>query len=209
MSKALDQYLKKHSTPEEEVLNDLNRFTHLNVIHPQMLSGQILGGFLKMISQMINPLYILEVGTYTGYSAICLAAGLKKGGKLITIEVNDETAEIASSYFKKAGIEDRVNLMVGDAQEIIPGLKEKFDLVFIDANKEHYTDYYDAIIEKVNSGGFIIADNVLWGGKVLDASSSDASTRSIQQFNKHITEDKRVENFMLPIRDGIMLIKKT
>ena len=115
MSKTLDRYLENHSTPEDEVLNDLNRFTHLNVIHPQMLSGQILGGFLKMISQMVKPLYILEVGTYTGYSAICLAAGLKKSGKLITIEVNDETAEIASSYFKKAGIEEQVNLMVGDA----------------------------------------------------------------------------------------------
>lgn len=208
MSKALDRYLESHSTAEDEVLKDLNRFTHLNVIHPQMLSGQILGGFLKMISQMLKPAYILEVGTYTGYSAICLASGLKEGGGLITIEVNDETAEIASSYFKKAGIEEQVNLMVGDALDIIPGLKQKFDLVFIDANKEHYTEYYDAIIDKVNSGGFIIADNVLWGGKVLDASSSDISTRSIQEFNQLVTEDKRVENFMLPIRDGIMLIKK-
>ena len=204
----LESYLEAHSEPEGKILAELNRYTHLNVIHPQMLSGPVLGGFLRMISRMLQPRSILEIGTYTGYSAICLASGLSDNGRLTTIEVNDEIAEIASGFFKKAGIGDRIDLLVGDALDILPTLDRAFDLVFIDANKEHYIRYFDLIIDKVNPGAYIIADNVLWDGKVMDPSFKDPSTETIRQFNYKITGDERVENILLPVRDGIILIRK-
>lgn len=204
----MDRYLEAHSLAEEEVLAELHRYTHLKVIHPQMLSGPVLGGFLRMISKMIKPTFILEIGTYTGYSAICMAAGLQDGGHLTTIEVNDEVAEIASGFFIKAGISDRIDLRIGDALDILPTLDQSFDLVFMDANKEHYIRYYDLIIEKVKPGGYIMADNVLWDGKVLDPAFTDLSTETIRQFNHKVTQDERVENILLPIRDGIMLMRK-
>jgi len=207
-SEELERYLEQHSTPESDVLKELNRYTHLNSVYPQMLSGPILGGFLRMLSQMIGPKNILEIGTFTGYSAICLAEGLRPGGKLITIEINDEYAEIANHFFKKACLEQKIELIRGDALAILPTLDIQFDLVFIDANKDHYTDYYNLIIEKVASRGYIIADNVLWGGKAIGNTEPDRATEAIRRFNLCVTEDKRVENVILTVRDGLMVIKK-
>lgn len=204
----LDRYLENHSSAEDPVLAELSRHTHLKEVHPQMLSGNILGGFLTFISQLKAPERILEVGTYTGYSAICLAKGLKPGGKLITLDLNDELRQTALSFFEKAGVSEVIELINGDALEIIPNLQGPFDLVFIDANKESYPAYYEMIVPMVVKGGLIMADNVLWGGKVLDTKERESSTSSIQKFNQMVTLDPRVKNLLLPIRDGLMLLKK-
>jgi predicted O-methyltransferase YrrM len=204
----LDMYLSGHSSPEDKVLSELTRHTYLNEVHPRMLSGHILGKFLRMFSQMIRPEHILEIGTYTGYSAICLAQGLKPEGKLTTIEVNDELRTVALTYFEKAGLMGQIQLINGNALEVIPTLGETFDLVFIDAHKDEYEHYYQLVMDKLKPGGFIIADNVLWGGKVLEETISDSTTRSIHKFNQMVTADLRVENLLMPLRDGIMLIKK-
>ena len=162
-----------------------------------------------MISLMVHPGYILEIGTFTGYSAICMAKGLKKNGKLITIEVNDEMEDIIKEYFNKSGFSNQIELIIGKALEIIPNLDHSFDLVFIDADKQEYIDYYKAVLPKLNQGGYILADNVLWDGKVIDPSQSeDPDTKSIMDFNEHIIHDPQVENIILPIRDGINLIRK-
>ena len=204
----LERYLEIHSTPEDPVLAELNRHTHLKEVHPRMLSGRVLGAFLSLFSQLSSPASILEVGTYTGYSAICLAKGLKPGGKLTTLELNDELRQTALSFFKKAGVGESIELINGDALEIIPELPGPFDLVFLDANKESYSIYYEMIVKKVAKGGYILADNVLWGGKVLEDGQADHSTTCIRNFNQLVTQDSRVENLLLPIRDGLMVIKK-
>jgi predicted O-methyltransferase YrrM len=204
----LERYLETHSSPEDPVLAELNRHTHLKEVHPNMLSGSILGAFLTLFSQLSSPSSILEVGTYTGYSAICLAKGLKPGGKLTTLELNDELRQTALSFFEKAGVADCIDLINGDALQILPELPGPFDLVFLDANKESYSIYYEMIVKKVAKGGYILADNVLWGGKVIEDGKSDLSTTGIQNFNQLVTQDSRVENLLLPIRDGLMVIKK-
>jgi len=204
----LDNYLVEHSHQEDPVLRELARHTYLNEVHPRMLSGHILGSFLSLFSKLLSPGRILEIGTYTGYSAICLARGLRKGGELTTLEVNEELRNIALKYFEKANLQDRIRLINGDALELIPTLNDTFDLVFIDAHKDDYPDYYNLVIEKVRPGGYILADNILWGGKVLDPSINDPTTRIIDRFNKMITSDPRVENLMLPVRDGLMVIQK-
>ena len=204
----LDRYLLEHSSQEDPVLKDLARHTYLNEVHPRMLSGHILGSFLSLFSKMVSPDRILEIGTFTGYSAICLARGLKDGGTLTTIEVNDELRATSLEFFRRAGLEKQIDLINGDALEVIPSLAGSFDLVFIDAHKDDYPAYYDLVIEKVPSGGYILADNVLWGGKVLERPIADITTRIIDKFNKMVSEDRRVENFLLPLRDGVMLIKK-
>lgn len=204
----VDSYLTNQSSPEDAVLSELSRYTYLKEVHPRMISGHILGRFLQMFSQLISPTKILEIGTYTGYSAICLARGLKEGGKLTTIEVNDELRNTALHFFKKAGVSKQITLINANALEILPSLDDTYDLVFIDANKDDYPGYYSLVIDKVAKGGYILADNVLWGGKVMDNPAPDQTTRIIQQFNQMITEDQRVENLLLPIRDGLMLIKK-
>lgn len=188
----LERYLEQHSSPESRLLKELNRYTHLNTVHPQMLSGPVLGGFLRMLSRMIAPLTILEIGTFTGYSALCLAEGLQRNGKLFTIEVSEESAIIAAQFFRKAGLEDKIELLVGDALSLLPELNERFDLVFIDGHKNHYIDYYNMIIDKVNPGGYILADNVLWGGKIIKTGAVDSTTETIRRFNRYVTEDKRV-----------------
>ena len=203
-----DRYLESHSSPEDPVLSELSRHTYLKEVHPRMLSGHVLGNFLRLFSQLISPSRILEIGTYTGYSAICLAKGLKSGGILTTIEVNDEFRKTAIQYFEKAGVLNQIKLLNGDALSIIPTLDETYDLVFIDANKDDYPEYYRLVFDKVSSGGYILADNVLWGGKVLDDHTSDSATSAIRRFNQMITEDQRVENLLLPVRDGIMVINK-
>jgi len=190
-AEVLDRYLEAHSQQEDPVLQELARHTYLKEVHPRMLSG-----------------HILEIGTYTGYSAICLARGLRPGGKLTTLEVNDELRSIALQFFEKANLQEQIHLINGDALELIPSLRDTFDLVFIDAQKDDYPKYFNLVLDKVNPGGYILADNVLWGGKVLDASKSDPTTRIIDRFNKMITEDPRVENLLLPLRDGLMVIQK-
>ena len=207
-AEALDRYLVEHSDEEDPVLNELARHTYLKEVHPRMLSGHILGSFLTMFSRILSPERILEIGTYTGYSAICLARGLRPGGTLTTIEVNDELRNTAFKYFRKAKLHKQIELINGDALEVIPALKETFDLVFIDAHKDDYPNYYRLVIDKVKAGGYILVDNVLWGGKVIDAPQDDSTTRAIDQFNKMITADQRVENLLLPVRDGVMVIKK-
>ena len=204
----LDRYLEEHSSPEDGVLQELTRHTYLKEVHPNMLSGKVLGGFLQLFSKMVSPDRILEIGTYTGYSAICLSRGLKTNGKLITVEVNEELKASTLSFFKKAGVDQQIELINGNALEIIPTLDETFDLVFIDAHKEDYPAYYEAAMNKLAHGGYILADNVLWSGKVLDENLSDETTHAIHQFNQMITDDVRVENLLLPIRDGLMVIQK-
>ncbi len=207
ISEELQAYAEKHSTGESDLLKKINRETYLSVLMPRMLSGHLQGRVLSMISKMIRPRHVLEIGTYTGYSAICLAEGLHPEGKLITIDINEELKERVTGYFKEAGISNRVEYKIGNAMEIIPTLSYSFSLVFIDADKENYSLYFDLVIEKVESGGFIIADNVLWSGKVLD-SKPDKDTRAIIEFNRKVSTDARVEGVLMPIRDGLMLLRK-
>jgi caffeoyl-CoA O-methyltransferase len=205
----LEEYIENHTTREPELLYELRRRTFLHTPYPRMLSGHVQGQFLSMISLMIRPEKILEIGTFTGYSAICLTAGLAPGGVLHTLEADPAYAEIAKEYFRKADLNDRIELHVGDALEIIPQLNETFGLVFIDAAKEQYVDYYHAVFDKVKPGGFILADNALWDGRVLEGDrAGDPETRGIISFNKMIREDERVENVLLSIRDGVMLVRK-
>ncbi len=205
----LQSYLEASINPRDSILNDLNRYTFLKVHQPRMISGPVQGKFLELISKMISPMHILEIGTFTGFSAISLARGLKEGGQLITIEINDELRANAIMYFEKAGLTDKIELINGDALKIIPGLKQKFDLVFIDGEKEEYNEYYEQSLGKLNSGGYILADNVLWNGKVLDDNNKpDSASRAISLFNKKIASDLRVESMILPIRDGVSIIRK-
>ncbi|HEX2967535.1 MAG TPA: O-methyltransferase [Bacteroidales bacterium] len=208
MNKELQKYITDHITPEKPVLEELYRQTHLRFVNPNMVSGHQQGMLLEFVSRMINPMNILEIGTFTGYSAICLAAGLKKGGKLITIEINDEIATFTRSYFDKAGVADRIELLNGNALEIIPGLDITFDLVFIDADKRDYSNYYRLAFEKLNPGGFILADNVLWGGQVIEKETKDQQARGIIEFNEMIRKGEGIENIILPFRDGLMIIRK-
>ncbi len=201
----LQQYAEQHTTDESDLLKNINRDTHANVMHPRMLSGHLQGRVLAMISHMIKPRRILEIGTYTGYSALCLAEGLANEGKLITIDINEELEQKVRAHF--AQWQDKIEYKIGNAVQIIPTLNDVFDLVFIDADKSNYTTYFDLIIGKIRPGGFILADNVLWSGKVLDK-NPDTDTRAIIAFNKKIQGDSRVENVLLPIRDGIMMIRK-
>ncbi len=203
----LQQYAEQHTSAESTTLAKINRDTHAKVLRPRMLSGHLQGRVLAMISQMITPSHILEIGTYTGYSAICLAEGLTTNGKITTIDINEELEESVRTYFEAAQLTHQIDYRIGDAQQIIPTLTDTFDLVFIDADKENYSTYYDLVFDKVRPGGFILADNVLWSGKVL-MTKPDKDTLAILDFNKKIQRDKRVENVLLPIRDGIMLIRK-
>jgi len=208
MNKWIEKYLHDYSSPEDPLLNDLYRQTHLKFINPNMSTGHLQGKFLEFLSVMIKPSAILEIGTYSGYSAICLARGLNPGGKLITIEINDELREFSSSFFKKAGFEKSIIQITGRAQDIVPGIDQMFDLVYIDGDKREYTEYYNIIIRKTNPGGFIIADNILWGEKVLEKNSKDPQTRGIIEFNEMIKQQKDIEKVILPLRDGLMLIRK-
>ena len=203
----LQQYAERHTSPESELLQKINRETHANVLMPRMLSGHLQGRFLSMISQLVRPRNILEIGTFTGYSALCMVEGMTADGTLITIDKNEELEARVRGYFEAAGMSKRIDYRIGDATQIIPTLDIKFDLVFIDADKENYSNYYDMVIDKVNLSGIILADNVLWSGKVLDE-KPDKDTSAIMAFNKKVTDDPRVENVLLPIRDGIMMIRK-
>jgi caffeoyl-CoA O-methyltransferase len=206
----IEEYVAAHTEKETEVLKKLNRETNAKVLIPRMLSGHLQGRVLSMLSHMIKPKNILEIGTYTGYSAICLSEGMQEDGELTTIDINEELEPMVKRYMKEAGIAKRVNCLIGNATEIIPGLKKTFDLVFIDADKENYSRYYDLVFEKVSPGGYIIADNVLWSGKVIDQEEiqKDLETAAITEFNNKIQEDKRVQNVLFPVRDGLMIIRK-
>ena len=205
----LDQYILDHTSPEDPVLVELNRETWVRTVHPQMLAGHLQGKILEMISCMIRPSRILEIGTFTGYSSICLAKGMAKDGKLTTIEKDDEITDFAKKYISRSAAADSITLLTGDAREIIPGLNDKFGLVYLDADKDEYLEYYELVLPKVTKGGFILADNVLWGGKVIEKlDNGDHFTSGIIAFNEHVKQDQRVEQLILPVRDGIMLIRK-
>jgi caffeoyl-CoA O-methyltransferase len=208
MDSDLEKFILENTTPEDPLLGDLYRQTHIRFVNPNMVSGHVQGRLLEMISKMVQPLSILEIGTFTGYSAICLAKGLRPGGTLITIEMNDELAAFAESYFEKAGFSSSIEQLTGNALKIIPQLDSQFDLIFIDGDKREYVEYYKAVMKKVRQGGIIIADNVLWGGKALDKKAKDPQARGIINFNEMISKDTEVENLLLPLRDGLMLIRK-
>ena len=209
LPKNIDDYACSHTQNESQILSELNRETWAKVLIPRMLSGHLQGRALSMFSKMIRPKSILEIGTYTGYSAICLAEGLQNNGKLYTIDINEELEAMSSSYFKKAGIADKVTQFVGNALEIIPTINDRFDLVFIDADKENYSNYFDIVIDKMPVGGFIIADNVLWSGKVVEkVSDNDSETKALINYNSKIHQSERVENLLLPVRDGLMICQK-
>lgn len=209
MDRILEQYITSHSTPSDPLLEELYRETHIRYINPNMVSGHMQGRFLEMISGMIRPDSVLEIGTFTGYSAICLARGLNKGGKLITIELNDELESFSRGYIERAGLTSSIVQVTGRAQEIIPGLDGMFDLVFIDGDKREYCEYFRLVKDKVRNGGFILADNVLWGGKVIENDTSDQQSRGIIEFNEMIRNEPGVENLILPFRDGLMIIRKS
>ncbi len=207
LDKAIVEYCESFSAEESALLKKISRETHANVLMPRMLSGHLQGRLLSMISKMGKPKTILEIGTYTGYSALCLAEGLSEEGKLITLDSNEELEKQVRYYFKESGLDEQIDYRIGDARKIIPLLNQTFDLVFIDADKESYSIYFDLVIDKVSAGGYILADNVLWSGKVLDP-KPDKDTRAIMSFNRKVQDDKRVENVLMPIRDGIMVMRK-
>jgi predicted O-methyltransferase YrrM len=205
----IDQYARNHTSTEMPVLAKLTRATHTRTHMPQMLSGHLQGVFLQMISHMIKPSAILEIGTFTGYSAICLSQGLKPNGRLTTIECNPEMEDFAKPYFNEAGLTDKITMITGNALKIIENLQGPFDLVFIDADKENYVNYFEMVFPKVAPGGYILADNTLWYGKVIQpGAESDRETAGIIRFNKYVQEHKGVENVLLPVRDGIMIVRK-
>lgn len=208
MTRKLEQFLLDHSTPEDPVLEDLFRQTHIRFVNPNMSTGHLQGKFLEFISRMISPENILEIGTFTGYSAICLARGLKPDGRLITIEPNDELTAFTRSYFCLSGLESKIIQITGRAQDIIPGLDNVFDLVFIDGDKREYTEYYNLVINKVKPGGFILADNVIWGGKALDSDTTDQQARGIISFNELMKHETLTEKVVIPLRDGLMILRK-
>ncbi|GAB5417949.1 MAG: O-methyltransferase [Crocinitomicaceae bacterium] len=207
--KELDEYVSNHTQNEPEWLYELNRETHLNVLQPRMLSGHFQGRVLSMISKMIQPTDVLEIGTYTGYSALCMAEGLAEGGHIVTIDRNEELADLVQRYIAKSPYEGKIKCVVGDAMDIVPGLKREFDLVFIDADKENYINYYHQTFDKVRSGGYFLFDNVLWSGKVIEpVDDKDIATKTLIELNTLVHEDDRVEEVLLPIRDGLLLVRK-
>ena len=209
ISKDLSDYCDNYSSPESELLASLNRETRLKVVSPRMLSGHLQGRFLSLISKLQQPHLIVEIGTYTGYSALCLAEGLAKNGKLISIDVNEETSVFAKAFISKTQFADQIELVLADAKNYIPTIKEAIDLVFIDADKKNYLAYYHQVIDKLKTGGLIIADNVLWSGKItMPEKEMDKETLALHQFNQFVQKDERVENLLLPIRDGLMVIRK-
>lgn len=203
----IENYILSHIDGEGELLEQLNRDAHVNLLKPRMLSGHLQGRMLKMFCRMLQPKYILEIGTYTAYATLCLAEGATDEAEIHTVEVNDELEDFIMKYLYKTKLKEKIHLHLGDAMEIIPKIDRTFDLVFIDANKRHYIEYYNLIFDKVRSGGLIIADNTLWDGHVLETPKpSDKQTIGIQQFNDIIAKDGRVEKVILPIRDGLTLI---
>lgn len=209
LDEKIEEYVNQHSSPEPELLARLNRETHLKILQPRMLSGHLQGRVLSMLMKMIRPQRILEIGTYTGYSALCMAEGLAQAGELHSIDINEELTDFVQKYVNEAGHQDKIKLHVGNALEIIPQLKENWDVVFIDADKNNYINYYNLLIDNLKSGSYIIVDNVLWSGKVIeDYNQQDEDTKTLIDFNKMIQKDERIENVLFPIRDGLMVLRK-
>jgi len=208
INKDILEYSEKYSQQGPEILQELNRETHLKILNPRMLSGFFQGRLLSIISKLIKPKKVLEIGTYTGYSAICIAEGMNKNGIIHTIDKNEELNTIQKKYFKKSGLENNIIQYNGCALDIIPKIEEKFDLIFIDADKENYINYFNLVIDKLNNNGVILADNVLWSGKVINSEDHDLTTNVLREFNKSVNNDNRVETILLPIRDGISIIRK-
>ena len=204
----LDKYVCEHTANESDLLKKINRETHLEVLQPRMLSGHFQGRVLSMFSKMIQAENILEIGTYTGYSALCLAEGLTPIGKLVTIDINEELASRVRGYFAESPYSQQIEYLIGDAMTIIPNLKSQFDIVFIDADKSNYINYYHLVFSMVKVGGYIIADNVLWSGKVIDSTQTDKDTQLLREYNRLNHMDDRVEEILLPIRDGLMIARK-
>jgi caffeoyl-CoA O-methyltransferase len=205
----LETYIENHTKPETQALKNLNRETHAHVLMPQMLSGHLQGRFLKMLTNMIQPKEVLEIGTFTGYSAISIAEGLNEGATIHTIDINEELLGMVQKYVKESGNDKKIKTYTGNALQIIPTLHQVFDMVFIDADKKNYSNYYDIVFDKVRKGGYIIADNVLWSGKVVEkAAKPDVDTKSIMEYNDKVMNDTRVENVLVPIRDGLMIARK-
>lgn len=203
-------YCEQHSSLEDELLQYIKRETHAKVLMPRMLSGHLQGKTLELLVKMLNPKVVLEIGTYTGYSGICLARGLGKNGKLITLDINDELESMVRGFFEKSGMASKIDYRLGNALEIIPTLEGNFDMAFIDADKANYIKYYELVVERINPGGIIVADNVLWSGKILveEGKKIDKDTQVILDYNLMVQKDPRVENVLLPIRDGLMLARK-
>ena len=208
LPQSIDQYAEEHSQAEPQLLAALNRETHQKVLQPRMLSGHFQGRVLSMLSKLIRPKHILEIGTYTGYSALCLMEGIQENGSLHTIDKNEELYDLQRKYFDKSGWGTRMHQHVGKALEIIPQLEEKFDLVFIDADKRNYLNYFEIILPKMNKGGIILSDNVLWSGKVVEElKAGDKDTEVLLAYNKKLATDDRVETVLLPIRDGLTVTR--
>lgn len=205
----LERYIEEQGEEEPSFLAELRRETHLTVMRPRMLSGNMQGQFLKMLCRVLKAERVLEIGTYTGYAALSMAAGLIDGGLLYTLDINDELEDIVLKYIEKSGLKERIRYSIGDALDLVPRLPEVFDLVFIDADKRQYCDYYRAVFDKVRPGGLIVADDVLWDGKIVgEKEVRDAQTRGIMEFNAMVKADDRVEKFILPVRHGLYMIRK-
>lgn len=205
----LDDYVVNHSEDEPELLQQLSRETFQKILQPRMLSGHYQGRLLSIISKLVNPKNILEIGTYTGYSALCLAEGMQSDGELHTIDINEELVDFQRKYFNKSNFGNQIFQHLGDALDIIPKLDKTFDLIFMDADKENYPQYFNIIIDKLNTGGIILSDNVLWSGKVIEpVKKDDLSTKALLEYNQLLKEDKRIETVILPIRDGLTISRK-
>ncbi len=205
ISEKLAEYLSQNSDKEPEILSRLNKETHQKILQPRMLSGHIQGRFLSLISKIKSPLHVLEIGTYTGYGTLCLAEGLATNGKIFTIDRNEELINIQNKYFEESGNRDKIVQLTGNAVDILMGLNENFDLIFIDADKENYIKYFEIVSKKLNPNGIIISDNVLWSGKVVEESDNDQETDTLKKFNKLLSKDERFETIILPLRDGLSI----
>jgi predicted O-methyltransferase YrrM len=207
IDEGIEEYARLHTEPENDLLKELVRETHAMVLQPRMLSGHLQGRFLSFIAKVYQPSLILEIGTYTGYSALCMAEGLKKGGRLITIDVNEELETFTRSFFDRSLYKEQIDYRIADAAVEIPAIEGPIDMVFIDADKRNYALYFDLIIDKMRSGGLILVDNVLWSGKIIEEAAKDKSTQALRDFNTKVANDPRVEPLLLPIRDGLFLLR--
>ena len=207
IDQGIEEYARLHTEPENDLLKELVRETHAMVLQPRMLSGHLQGRFLSFIAKVYQPSLILEIGTYTGYSALCMAEGLNPGGRLITIDVNEELETFTRSFFHRSAYKEQIDYRIADAAQEIPSISGPIDMVFIDADKRNYALYYDLVIKKMRSGGLILVDNVLWSGKIIDETARDKSTQALRDFNTKVAKDPRVEPLLLPIRDGLFLLR--
>ena len=208
MTEALEEYVLGHIDPESDYMHRLWRATQLHLLYGRMASGHLQGRLLKMLVGMIRPKLVLEIGTYSGYSGLCIAEGLEEDAHLHTVEINDEQEDFTLPWFQNSPYKDRITMHIGDALEVVPRLELKFDMAFIDGDKRKYVEYYEMVMEHLNEGGYILADNTLWDGHVVEEDAKDAQTEGIRMFNDFVAADKRVEKVILPLRDGLSIIKK-